>query len=378
MSFADFLALDEAFKSAKLSIDRRCVIVDSNWHSYFPQLQKFTPQAITCDFLRLDQHPHPLFSDQPRQSDELHLACSGNKWLKLRGWLIKYYSLHLDKHNTPIVTMGGAYSSHLVAAALICQKLGLKCIACIRDTQQTNKDASPSITRLIQLGVEIIYVSRSNYRLLREFYAPHTQQASIAHQVIETLIQYKNYWFIPEGGLGYLGLEGVADWAYAHAQQLSRYDVIYTGLGSGMTLTGLILGLYKASLAQYSPYSQHLTNIIGVAAFKAYPWMAKAVRHYLSSYGANQSQWWVNYQYGQQGFKPYPPHVVEFLVDQLNVALDPTYLPRVIQACITDALMSRLSFNSSLCLDHNQKLEINSLILHNGGLQTQGSCWPNV
>ena len=90
--------------------------------------------------------------------DQLDPVISGNKWFKL-----KY---HLEdakaKHQQGLFSFGGAYSNHLVAMAAACKQQGLKSAGIIRGEENDTQNAS--LQQMKEAGMELIFVSREEYR----------------------------------------------------------------------------------------------------------------------------------------------------------------------------------------------------------------------
>src|ERR1700735_3856122 len=68
---------------------------------------------ISADILRLDK---------------LHPVISGNKWFKLKGHLQQ--ALQSPGHH--VITFGGAWSNHLIAAAYASSRQGLSAVGIVR------------------------------------------------------------------------------------------------------------------------------------------------------------------------------------------------------------------------------------------------------
>src|SRR5688572_28765517 len=85
----------------------------------------FTPNAITIDDIsHLYEHIHVSVL----RLDKIHPVISGNKWFKLKYYLDEAKTL--NKKN--IITFGGAWSNHIVAAAAASHLIGLNSVRLIR------------------------------------------------------------------------------------------------------------------------------------------------------------------------------------------------------------------------------------------------------
>ena len=63
-----------------------------------------------------------------KRDDLIHNIISGNKWRKL-----KYNLLHFKNLNKKgIISMGGAYSSHILALAYLCKEYSIPCVLLVK------------------------------------------------------------------------------------------------------------------------------------------------------------------------------------------------------------------------------------------------------
>src|SRR3954453_20488606 len=128
---------------------------------------------VTLDVLRLDL---------------IHPIAGGNKWFKL-----KYY-LHDAKKNgyDTVGTFGGPFSNHIIATAFACKKRGLKSIGIVRGEQP--KTLSHTLLAAQHYEMHLQFITRAAYRdkeaLKKDF---------------------KNVYWISEGGCGYLGAKGTKE-----------------------------------------------------------------------------------------------------------------------------------------------------------------------
>src|SRR5687767_2664634 len=73
--------------------------------------------------------------------DLLHPLISGNKWFKLRNYLDEAKEVNKEK----ILTWGGAWSNHLLAATAACREMGASATLLVRG-EQTN-GLSPTLEK---------------------------------------------------------------------------------------------------------------------------------------------------------------------------------------------------------------------------------------
>jgi 1-aminocyclopropane-1-carboxylate deaminase len=145
------------------------------------------------------------------RTDLIHPICSGNKFFKLKYYLIDA----LQKKHTTIVTSGGAWSNHIVATAFAARECGLRSIGLIRG----EKPSIPSQTLLdaADLGMELRFVDRADYNKPPEPEAGH--------------------YYIPAGGYGEPGAKGAGE-MLRYADGLP-YTHILCASGTGTMLAGL-------------------------------------------------------------------------------------------------------------------------------------------
>ncbi len=187
-----------------------------------PELSKleltFKPSILTkiTDPL-LDRYEIELWI---KRDDLLHPIISGNKWRKLK------YSLDyaLSSGADTIISMGGAYSNHLHALAYAGKVLGLQTIGLIRGEQP--ETLTPALSDMKNWGMELKFISRSDYRLLRQYKGCHDLPG----------LKPRQYW-LPEGGAQALALKGVAELV----NEIDvAYDILCVPCGTGATLAGII------------------------------------------------------------------------------------------------------------------------------------------
>lgn len=168
--------------------------------------------------------------------DKIHPVISGNKWFKL-----KYYLQDTKvKGYRNLLTFGGAYSNHIAATALAASLYQFNAIGIIRGEEP--KILSHTLQEAKANGMQLQFVSREEYNELKRSYK-------------DTVIkQYPDYYVIPEGGYGALGVQGAAD--ILQILDTSLFTHIVSAVGTGTTVAGLV----RAAL----PHQQ----VIGISAMK--------------------------------------------------------------------------------------------------------------
>ncbi|WP_347987011.1 pyridoxal-phosphate dependent enzyme [Methylomonas sp. AM2-LC] len=267
-----------------------------------PRLQSLQASFAPCPITRINDH----FLDKwgielwIKRDDLLHSIISGNKWRKL-----KYILNHaLIKGSSCMLSMGGAYSNHLHALAFAGQCLNLKTAAYIRGERPTV--FNPTLTDLCHWGMDLRFISRSEYRQLRQFKA------------FDSLPDLKTgeYW-LPEGGAINLALQGVAE---SIAEITIPYDVLAVACGTGTTLAGMI--------AAAPTHCQ----ILGIAALQA-GYMHSDVQQLLTTQHIIRNNWHINLDYHCGGFAKTHPELLAFMqnFEALHaIPLDPVYTGKLL------------------------------------------------
>ncbi|PZP46082.1 MAG: 1-aminocyclopropane-1-carboxylate deaminase [Pseudopedobacter saltans] len=148
--------------------------------------------------------------------DQLHHQISGNKWFKLQ----YYFEDFFNSGKRHFATFGGAYSNHIAATATACQLMGIRSIGFIRGERP--KIFSPTMELAQQSGMELIFLPRQQYK--------------DKHALISG---FPDYYWVPEGGYGKLGVKGAADiWNFV--PDMDRYDYVVLPVGSGTTVAGIL------------------------------------------------------------------------------------------------------------------------------------------
>jgi 1-aminocyclopropane-1-carboxylate deaminase len=148
--------------------------------------------------------------------DSLHPVISGNKWFKLR-----YYIEEAIKQNkSTIVTYGGAWSNHIVAAACACSLNNLKSIGIIRGEEPAVY--SETLKAAKEYGMQVYFINRNEYRI----------------KELPAGINAEDVYIIPEGGYGEKGAKGFAS-ALDYCDKNSFTHFI-CAVGTGTMMAGII------------------------------------------------------------------------------------------------------------------------------------------
>jgi len=237
-----------------------------------------------------------------KRDDLLHPIISGNKWRKLK--YILEHALSLKSHK--IISMGGAYSNHLHALAYVGKALGIQTEARIRGEQA--KQLNPTLKDMQEWGMQLEFVSRSDYRQLRE-YKHYNELPSI---------QGGEYW-LPEGGATDLALTGVAELV---TEINMDYDVLCVPCGTATTLAGIV----NSQLA-------HNHQVLGFAALKGAGYLTDEVKKLLKNSDCHQNEWLIELQYHFGGFAKVKPELINFIQQfeqRHKIQLEPVYTGKML------------------------------------------------
>jgi len=260
-----------------------------------------------------------------KRDDLLHPIISGNKWRKLK------YSLDhaLSSGADTLVSMGGAYSNHLHALAYAGKVLGLKTMGFIRGERP--ETLTPTLSDLQDWGMELKFVSRSDYRLLRQYKGCHDLPG----------LRPQQYW-LPEGGAQALALTGVAELV----NEIDvAYDILCAPCGTGATLAGMIAAA-----------PDHV-SVMGFAALKNAGFLQTDVAALLPQ---PYTHWQINLDYHFGGFAATTTELMAFIEgfeDKTGIALDPVYTGKMMYALY------------DLITKHRFKPGRRIIAVHTGGLQ---------
>ena len=176
---------------------------------------------ITTDFLSLPELVQKGCRAAVLRLDKLHPIVSGNKWFKLKYHL----SAAANSNAETIVTFGGAWSNHIVAAAFAAGEAGFRSIGIVRGEQPASLSAT--LRTAASYGMELLFISRDDFK-----------QKEMATPVQELLCTLKSYYLIPEGGAGELGIKGCKE-ILPLADHAAAYTHIVCAVGTGTMLAGL-------------------------------------------------------------------------------------------------------------------------------------------
>lgn len=250
---------------------------------------------------------------------------SGNKLRKL-----KYNVLQAKKEgNTQILTFGGAYSNHILAASFIKKKYGIDVIGVVRGEELIDKiEDNPTLKLAKQNGMQFHFVSREKYRnkMLPDFLS-------------ELKEKFGDFYLLPEGGTNELAVKGCEEILTVEDK---KFDYICCAVGTGGTVAGLINS------------STENQKVIGFSALKG-DFLKDDVAALVA-----KNNWKIQTDYHFGGYAKITNELVSFINDfksETGIQLDPIYNGKMMYG-IYD-LMKKGYFPKNTSI----------LAIHTGGLQ---------
>ena len=241
-----------------------------------PDLKKITTDKIQTSFLQNKNVQLDVL-----RLDKIHPVISGNKWFKL-----KY---HLDNFNAGnyngIITFGGAWSNHVVAAACACYLKKLKCIGIIRGEKPPH--LSTTLREAANYEMDLKFISREKY----------AQRTSI--EFLESIKkEFPGYYIIPEGGAGKEGKKGAGEMLqYADEK---NYTHIACAVGTGTMFDGI---------REVTSSNQNILGIVVLKGWKVENKMAN-------------TEMFLNYHFG--GYAKYDLTLIDFMNEFFRLTNIPT------------------------------------------------------
>ena len=261
-----------------------------------------------------------------KRDDLIHPIVSGNKWRKLNYNFRFYY----DNNYSGIISMGGAFSSHIQSLSFICFQKNIPCVILIRG--QKPKILNDILKQCENNNAKLIYLSRNDY------------SNNMAVQEIKTK-NWPNHYFIPEGGANRHGIEG--------CQEIINeinidYDEIFCEVGTGATLAGL------------ASYCNKKVKVCGVVVLKGAEKINDQIeKNYFNLFNKslnNNIHYLTQYHFG--GYAKHSMELVNFIrkfYKETGIKTDPIYSGKLFFA-----LIDQLKNDD----DENKKV----IALHSGGL----------
>ena len=287
-------------------------------------------QKVQCTFRGIEPFAFDIVRD-----DLIDPVISGNKWRKLK------YNVEKAIHNKNegILTFGGAFSNHLIAAAKAGFNYGLKTVGIVRG-EELHTQSNAILKACNDFGMQLEFISRDAYRRRNEksFLADwHTR--------------FPNYWFVPEGGANFYGAIGCQEIIKAADQQ---YDHIYVASGTGTTATGILSAtiqetrVHAVSVLKGDFLKEEISKLLWYMLAND-----EAVNLYMDRLELNTTSHFGGYS----KTKPELFGLIRSFYDQTGIPLEPVYTGKVLHALKTDYLGGRIHRDDRV------------LFVHSGGLQ---------
>ena len=230
-----------------------------------------------------------------KREDKIHEKISGNKWRKLK------YNLQFAKNNgfKQVITLGGAYSNHIVATAAAAQKHDLHSIGIIRGDQAS--PLNPSLTYANECGMKLIIIDRAQFKIIRETPSSYLKN------------NFPQAYFIPEGGTNALGIKGCLE--IIEDLDINNFDYICCPIGTGGTISGIISGLKGNK------------KVLGFPALKG-EFINTMIKGLLSKNLIPHTNFDIIPHYHFGGYAKFNTELIEFInafLNENNIPLDPIY-----------------------------------------------------
>jgi 1-aminocyclopropane-1-carboxylate deaminase len=262
--------------------------------------------------------------------DELHPVLSGNKYFKL-----KYYLLEaIEQQKNTIVTFGGAFSNHIVSTAFMAKNNGLKSVGLIRGEKPLI--LSHTLQHAMAYGMEVKFLSRQAY----------------AKKEHAGLSDDSNNYIINEGGEGDLGIKGASE--ILQLVKKEAYTHIVCAVGTGTMLKGLSEAIVPGQSVIAIPILKGFDSISNSGTMRAQTSSESVVFK-------------TNYHWG--GYAKTKPGLLNFmnrLYTETGIPTDFVYTGKLFYACMD--LIEQDYFLPGTRL----------LVIHSGGLQGNGSLPPQT
>jgi len=233
-----------------------------------------------------------------KREDRIHPIISGNKYRKL-----KYNLIEAKKQGyKTLLTFGGAFSNHIVAAAVAGHEFGFRTIGIIRGEELGDKvNENPTLQQAVGHGMLFKFVSREDYR------------NKDSEEFIEGLnTEFDHFYLLPEGGTNDLAVMGCEEILNNHDND---FDYICCSVGTGGTVSGLI------------NCSQPRQQVLGFPALKGDFLKDNIIKF------ATKSNWKLITDYHFGGYAKINLELISFInkfKQEFNIPLDPIYTGKMI------------------------------------------------
>jgi len=250
---------------------------------------------------------------------------SGNKLRKLK------YNVEraIAEGYTKILTFGGAYSNHILAASYIKKKYGIDIIGVVRGEELADKiKENPTLCKAQENGMQFHFVSREAYR---------NKSSSEFIQKLEE--KFGSFYLLPEGGTNDLAIKGCEEILTTEDE---KFEYICCAVGTGGTVAGLINA------------STENQQVIGFSALKG-----DFLKNDVTALVA-KNNWIIQTDYHFGGYAKVTSELVVFINEfkkNTGILLDPIYNGKMMYVIFDLIKKGYFPENTSI------------LAIHTGGLQ---------
>ena len=289
--------------------------------TYFQNMQLPDISKITVDKIQSPSFSKKGIELEILRLDKIHPIISGNKWFKLKYHLENY---HKGSYKG-ILTFGGNWSNHIVAAACACFQQKIPSIGIIRGEKPAK--LSYSLQQAMNFNMKLEFISRELYK-----------QKSKNEFIQKIKTEYPGFYIIPEGGAGVEGEKGAGEIMNLVNNQA------YTHIACAVGTATMFNGISKA----ISPNQQ----VMGIVILKGWEELVHE----------SSKNIFCDYHFG--GYARYNPLLIEFMNNfyrQTEIPTDFVYTGKMVFA-IYDLLKKDYFPDGSKIL-----------MIHSGGLQGNAS-----
>jgi len=279
-------------------------------------------QFVEFKLFNVKNNLTPLFL---KREDLLGDGISGNKLRKLKYNVVQA----IKEGHTQIITFGGAYSNHILAASYIKKNYGIDIIGVVRGEELIDKvEENPTLKLAKQNGMQFHFVSREVYRI---------KMSQVFLKELKD--KFGDFYLLPEGGTNELAIKGCEEILTADDEM---FNFVCCAVGTGGTLAGLINSSFVNQ------------KVIGFSALKG-DFLKEDVAALVA-----KNNWDIQTDYHFGGYAKVTSELIHFMNEfksETGIVLDPIYNGKMMYG-IYD-LMKKGYFPKNTSI----------LAIHTGGLQ---------
>lgn len=260
-----------------------------------------------------------------KRLDQIHPQISGNKFFKLK---YNFQEAQQQGFNS-VLTFGGAYSNHIAATAFAAHHFGFNSVGVIRGEELQDRPLNHTLKTAQALGMQLHFISRTAYR--------NKDQPEFLSQLDE---QFPSQYIIPEGGTNQLAIQGCKE--ILSAQDQHNFDVICCAVGTGGTITGLIVASHPDQ------------TVIGFSALKG-DFLTEEVCQ-----KTQKSNWYITDEFCCGGYAKTTTALLEFMTwfeQTYQIPLEQVYTAKMFYGVFQWIKQGTFKVNQRI------------LLIHTGGLQ---------